>query len=348
MAKMVKFPKIFQFRDVIRRVRTQHDFKGLDENEKPIYEHTSSYPAYQFIGTVKLHGTNSSVVFDTNGEYHVQSRSRVITVESDNAGFAAFIHGVDREMQRGAEPARIPHPLSDFFGENIAVYGEFCGGNIQRGVALNQLPKMFVIFNYRRLNEDDENKYCQLLMSEDEVEELNAHNIYFIWQFPTFKLTVDFENPTMAQNEIVKLVDAVDNECPVGKYFGVSGVGEGIVWSRIDDPSSQYWFKTKGESHRVSQVKTVAAVDVEKVNSVQEFIEMTVTQNRLEQGLEYIREQGLTIERKNTGTYLKWVVGDILKEELDTLTGNGLCAKDVTGEISRTARPFWFKECDKL
>jgi len=348
MTKMVKFPKIVQFRDVIRRVRTQHDFKGLDENEKPIYEHTSRYPVHQFRGTVKLHGTNSSVVFGTNDEYYVQSRTRVISVESDNAGFAAFIHGVDRSMQRGVAINQLPHPLGDFFGENVVVYGEWCGGNIQKGVAINQLPKMFVVFGYRRLNEDDESKFCQLLMSKDEVEELNAHNIYFIWQFPTFELTVDFENPELAQNEIVKMVEAVENECPVGKYFGVHGVGEGLVWVRADDPSSQYWFKTKGERHQVSRVKTIAPVDVEKVNSVREFIEMTVTQNRLEQGLDYIREQGLTVERKNTGTYLKWVVGDILKEELDTLTENGLCAKDVNGEISRAARPFWFKECDKI
>ena len=104
--------------------------------------------------------------------------------------------------------------------------------------------------------------------------------------------------------------------------------------------------KVKGEKHSVSKVKTLAPVDIEKLNSINEFVEMTVTPQRLEQGIATMLEQDITIERKNTGDFLRWIVNDILKEELDQLTGNGLCAKDVGKAISTKARPFWFSKCD--
>ena len=58
---MKHFEKIGQFRDVIRCVRDQHDFQGLDENGKAIMNHETPYPTITFTGTVKLHGTNSGV-----------------------------------------------------------------------------------------------------------------------------------------------------------------------------------------------------------------------------------------------------------------------------------------------
>jgi len=329
--EMIKFPKIGQFKDVIRHVRTRHDYQGKDESDAPIYRHDSPYPTLTFEGTIKLHGTNAAIVFDADGNYHIQSRSRVINVVSDNAGFAAFVAGLPEEFMKNAP-------------RNFAVYGEWCGGNIQSGVAINGLPKMFVIFAYRDLEND-----CWLRFPEDDVDEdflktANDANIYHIWQFPKYTLEIDFNHPELVQNEIIKLVEAVEAECPVGKHFGNSGIGEGIVWKCLDDLSSEFWFKTKGEKHSVSKVRTVAEVDVEKMNSVKEFVDATVTTNRLEQGLDVLKERNIPLDMKSTGDYLRWVVTDILEEEAAMLGASGLCAKDVGGEISRRAREFWFNQ----
>lgn len=136
------FSKIGQFRNVIHHVKSQTDFKGVDASGEAIYDHTSDYPVMQFRGTVKMHGTNSAIVLDENREITIQSRSRTITVLNDNAGFAAFAAG------------RIDHFFElydilskEFNTKKIIFWGEFAGGNIQKGVALNGLPKMFVLFD---------------------------------------------------------------------------------------------------------------------------------------------------------------------------------------------------------
>ena len=326
--EMKKFPKIRQFADIIRHVKSRADFQGLDADEQPIYRHEADYPTLNFTGTVKLHGTNAAVVWGENGDYHIQSRSRIITVADDNAGFAAFLAGLGTDI----------YALKM---ENCAVYGEWCGGNIQKGVAITGLPKMFVIFGAKTVGEDGAWQY--LNFSREEIRGLNENNIFLISQFPVYKISIDFERPEIAQQTIIDMVEVVENECPVGRYFDSIGIGEGIVWTCDQDPTSELWFKTKGEKHSSSKVKKVAAVDIEKVNSVREFVAQTCTENRMNQGLDVLRERGIELSMKSTGDYLRWVVTDILDEEATLLGESGLCAKDVGGAISEKARPFWFK-----
>lgn len=44
---------------------------------------------------------------------------------------------------------------------------------------------------------------------------------------------------------------------------------------------------------------------------------------------------------KNIGSFLKWVGTDIIKEESDTIVGNGFEVKDVTKAINNLAKE-WF------
>jgi len=340
MTSFVKFPKIRQFRDVVKHVKSKTDFKGVDENGHAIYEHTEQYPTIRFDGTVKLHGTNSAIVFDENGKIHVQSRSRIINVQNDNAGFAAFVAGL---------PDDLFHPST----KNLAVFGEWCGNGIQKNVGINELDKMFVIFAIKDLIKDEfidiKSAVKEGLSSNSKIlNSLNEHRIFYINQFPSFSIDIDFNCPEVAQQKLAEYTDMVEKECPVSKYFGVSGIGEGIVWNNSEDQSSAFKFKVKGQKHSVSKVKTLAAVDIEKINSVKEFVDITVTQQRLEQGIEVLKERGLPITRKSTSEYLRWVFNDIISEEIDVLTGNGLCAKDVGAAISNAARPYWFKCADAL
>ena len=54
--------------------------------------HDIPLPTLTFTGTVKVHGTNAAIVRLKDGTIYAQSRSRIITPTSDNAGFAAFVH----------------------------------------------------------------------------------------------------------------------------------------------------------------------------------------------------------------------------------------------------------------
>jgi CxxC motif-containing protein len=139
---------------------------------------------------------------------------------------------------------------------------------------------------------------------------------------------------------------AVENECPVGKHFGVSGIGEGLVFKPIDPAwnSSKFWFKVKGSKHSVSKVKTLAAIDVEKVQNIPDFIEKTVTENRLKQGVEVLQRNGVgAIEHKHIGDFIRWVYNDVIKEEKDTLLASGLEEKDLGGPVAKKAKEWLFK-----
>jgi hypothetical protein len=63
----------------------------------------------------------------------------------------------------------------------------------------------------------------------------------------------------------------------------------------------------------------------------------------MRQGLDYLREQQLTIEMKNIGTFLKWLNNDIIKEEKDTMEESNIDAKDI-GRALQSKAKTWFQQ----
>jgi hypothetical protein len=111
---------------------------------------------------------------------------------------------------------------------------------------------------------------------------------------------------------------------------------------------SDYWFKVKGEKHSTSKVHKLASVDVEKVASLQEFVKNHVTENRMKQGLTVIvDEQGKPFEMRSLGDFLKWVHGDILKEEQDTIVASQLDMKQLSKYVSQSAKHWYVEQLDK-
>lgn len=315
---MKKYPSIEQFRQVIREVKSRHDFVGKDEDGKVIYQHTSDYPVLDFKGTVKLHGTNAGIVFYKD-RVEFQSRERVLSLTSDNAGFMLAMSAKDLSFLISGIA----------FEESVAVYGEWCGGSIQKGVGLSKLPKMFVIFGYMAdghwvdINRSDSNQ-----------------GIYHIDDFPTFNVRIDFNYPEQIQNRLIELTLQVEEKCPVAAHFGVDGVGEGIVFTCVSDPTIK--FKSKGEKHSASKVKVLNAVDTEQVESIREFVEYAITENRLKQGLQYLSENGFELSPKSTGDFIGWVVRDVIKEEQDTIVKNQIDLKKANGIIAAKIKAWFF------
>jgi len=335
----VAFTKIPQFRSVIRNVIAQSQFLGLDADGEPILNPNAEKPTINFSGTVKLHGSCASVSFSPGtGEIWYQSRKRIITVESDNHGFAHFCESrknIIMELLRNTTD-ELSSDLSDI--GIISIFGEFCGRGIQKGVAISQLPPMFVIFAVKIVPAGVASSFYiepKGLRSADD-------RIFNITDFDTYSVNVDFNYPELAQAEFIDIVEKVEAQCPVGKKLGVEGIGEGVVWVGFHD-GVWHVFKTKGSLHSVSHVKTVAAVDVEKVSSIMEFCDYSVTENRMRQAIDEIFiSTGEEITIKRMGDFLRWVVKDIAKEEMDVLLKNELTMKDVSRSISNKARP-WFQ-----
>ena len=118
-------------------------------------------------------------------------------------------------------------------------------------------------------------------------------------------------------------------------------VGEGLVY-KIDTEKGTIRFKVKGEKHSSSKVKKLAPVDTEKLNSIREFAEYSVTESRLEQGIEKVfTSVNEEIDIRKMGNFLRWITNDIIKEEMDTLKDNGLEPKEITKAVSNIARQ-WF------
>lgn len=127
-------------------------------------------------------------------------------------------------------------------------------------------------------------------------------------------------------------------------YFKVDLVGEGIVWSCID-PSFQdieVRFKTKGEKHSTSKVKTLAEVDVEAIENLNKLVEAVVTDSRLDWALDnMIREQQKPFEMESMGDFIRTVYNDVVKEELDLIEASGFDAKKMGSPIANKARPWY-------
>ena len=350
MSKFVSFPSIRQYKDAIKQIQQSAKF------------HEVSIPTLRFYGTVKLHGTNAGIVCDSAGKWHTQSRERAIVPGDDNAGFAGAVYGSAEAWNKVFENLGVSK-LSE--KQQLCVFGEWCGGNIQKGVGISKLPKMFVVFGVgvatQEQTEGGEEHFniawWELTPELRELftAELRNFQFHFSTDFETFFVDVDCEVPALQQNEFAKLTLAVEEECPVAKQLLPDSeeilIGEGIVWE-VDLGGSTYdpllrntlrtlRFKTKGEKHSASKVKVVAQVDETKVKGIEEFVEFACTQNRLQQGLDKLAEKGLEPVSENTGEFIRWVIGDIAKEEAGTLEASGLTLKEVSNRIASKARSFY-------
>ena len=344
MKKHISFPSIEQFRHINATVNRQFNFVGLDENGEAIYDHNKDKPTLKFKGTVKLHGTNAGICFNNEDGMWAQSRENIITPESDNAGFAFFVES-NREIFESMFAHIAERDGIDLNTNTLSIYGEWCGGNIQKGVGISNLPKSFFIFGVKvtpHVETDEERKSKPAYWISYHGLKAPDAKIYNIDDFQTWEMDIDFNRPELSQNKLSELTIAVEEECPVAKAFGFSGIGEGIVWS-CEFKGVVHRFKVKGEKHSSSKVKTLAAVDVEKVNSIKEFVDYAVTESRFNQGIEKTFPNNEPIDIKKMGALIKWVTDDIIKEEMDTMKASNLEPKDVNKYVSTKVRDMFFK-----
>lgn len=314
-----KFSKIEQFRNIVKQVR---DYCS---------HHKEPLPAVYFKGTIKLHGTNAGVGIK-DGELFCQSRSRIITPEDDNFGFANFV-----QDNKSYFKSLLNYVCNRAEVDSCILYGEWCGGNIQKGVALSELDKMFVVFDGKGYEGGNE-----ISLDIKYIDFDSKYKVYNIYEFPSYNILIDFNNPEESVNTLTSITEKVEKECPVGKYFNVSGVGEGVVWTSMFKDNNLR-FKVKGEKHSVSKVKKLTSVDPEVLESVKKFVDYAVTNNRLEQG---IREVGL--DQKNVGKFIGWVSKDINDEEKDVLEKNNLTMKQVGSKIADRARDFYLNKLNSF
>jgi hypothetical protein len=337
MKQFKRYPSIEQFRSVVKQVKEQVSYVGKDEDGKPIYDFTKPLPTITFKGTVKLHGTNAAIGYSKQEGLWCQSRERILSVEKDNAGFAFWV-----ESNRLYFENTLSTIDTAFNYDTVIVYGEWGGSGIQKGVGISELSKAFYPFTVEYL-EDGVVVYTVILpCGDDKCNWLHYQQIgmYPITKFKTYSVDIDFKCPELMQNKLGEITQEVENECPVAKEFGVTGIGEGVVWT-AEWNNQVLRFKVKGEKHSSSKVKTLASVDVEKVSGAVEFATNVVTDSRFNQAIENVFN-GIPFDIKQLGDVIKWVMNDVLKEEIDTMSANGLEPKDVGKYISQNVKDKFF------
>lgn len=325
MKEFMKYPSIDQYRNAVKLVKNYIKWNNISES-KPF--------EVLLTGTVKIHGTNAAIGYcPETGEVWAQSRNNIITPQNDNFGFAFWVH---------ANMDKFKAAFEKVYGEeggNIYVFGEWFGGNIQKGVGVNGLKKGFCMFDVYADDgwEKDFNDFANELEFVWEIP-----NIHHKFDFDTEFKKVDFIEPEKFTNYFADITQAVEDECPVAKYFGVdNGVGEGVVWTGWIN-GEPFRFKVKGQKHSSSKTKEIAKVDTERLESISHFVEYAVTVSRLDQGAHELGF-GKELDRTKTGDFVRWIANDIIKEEADTLVDNGLEWSDVASQVSKRAAS-WFIE----
>lgn len=341
--EFVSYPSIEAFKNVNHDLK-KHNGGGL-----------AHLPTVKFTGTTKVHGTNAGIVlwFDSM-DFQCQSRKRILSVgKQDNAGFAAYV-----ESQYGREGVVELCGDVQARGLGVAVYGEWCGANIQSGVAVSGMEKQFVIFGACLiLGKDNAGGWIREWIDIDILNIGGLKWTHKITDFGTYEIDIDFNNVEPAIETLNKLRDDVENECPVGTRLNPSSenkIGEGIVWTGSDDAGNFYMFKHKGDKHqktgKTREIKVAKSYTDEQRAAVDAFIPLALSEGRLSQGLEVMNLEGVELDRKNTGNYIGWVMSDISRElrlEIAELETDHLISwKALTSPILQQVRAYWFEAID--
>jgi hypothetical protein len=275
-----------------------------------------------------------------DGKLNAHSKNKALTIEEDNAGFCQFVTENEDYFHSRLDS------ISDYIGAtDIYVYGEWCGPKIQGGVAISKLPeRSFFIFAIKyRKNDIEEFKWVTDPMIYLSMIADANHNVYNIFSYPTYSISIDFERLEEAEKIIEKIVNMVEEECPVGNSFGIKGIGEGVVWTG-SYKGEHLMFKSKGLKHRNATKPKKPKSRAENAEVIEKFSIYATPEWRLEQMYNETFDilNGGKGDIKGLGKFIKAVIKDVEKEEQKELEELGLELKDTTRAITEVAKKWFF------
>jgi hypothetical protein len=296
----------------------------------------------KFRGTVKLHGTNAGVAC-TEEALVAQSRTRNLAVDDDHHGFAKFVVAQTEAIRDLERKLRDQHGIAA--STKLVLYGEWCGPGIEKKVAITGLPEKQLVLFGAKIVEGEESTYLDIIGPlNDAYKDASIHSVF---DAGTWELEVDFSDPESRQkalDQATEWTQVVGTECPYAARFGVKGPGEGIVWLPLEEhwgKSDLYW-KSKSDHHKVTKSdKAKPDLAPEVLAGINQFVEFAVTENRLDQGISVLQEQGLAVDIKAISHFLKWFGQDVKRECAVELESNELEWKTVSKAVTNKARN-WF------
>lgn len=296
-----------------------------------------------YAGTIKVHGTNISLVFrDSDAiNFTVQSRNKTIVPgPADNAGAAGYLTTVPNISTLVSQIFRVRGTPAVF--STLIIAGEWAGKGIQKGAGVCELPHFFYIYNI-----SIDGVWVEML--DYASVSMQTARIFNAYNFPSFRVQLDLRDHTVAYKQMLSHTTAVFEKCPVAAALGGSGHGEGIVWTMLTNgryPMKKLMsFKTKAAEFSVTS-KAPRVKPQSSANEIaKQFVQYAVGKLRLEQGMDYMQEMGYPIKRQNAGTFSKWVTDDAVREERATMKEMGAEESLVRSKVSEMARKYWLEEC---
>jgi hypothetical protein len=295
-----------------------HAFPHIDNFEQHadtiknnLKEGQSSVMSYK--GHIKVHGSNHGIVFNPlDGEMYIQGRNRVIhDGNNDVHKFTAFF-----EEHKGAYTSIFKELIKITGNNQVVMYGEFAGKQIQPGAGVSEVDPFFYIFGV--LVKDKPSYWLDVT---DHEKTLQRARIVNKAMFPTFEAEVDYNKLDEARVYLNAMTMLISKKCPVAWHFGVKdGIGEGIVWYCTSTKSKNTMsnlFKTKGP-----EVAPTLILEEDKKtikSNIDAFFDKTVTDVRCEQGIAYLKEIGEPITIRSIREFMFFVVEDILREESELI-----------------------------
>ena len=226
---MNKLGKIYDLKTTINDMRSYFDY--VNESNKSDH---SDYPTLYCIGTVKVCGTQMCVV-ESNHQRHYQSKNKIITVNDDNYDCAKFCeehkYNFDSIFNKIYKNYGYDEDLT------YCVFMEYFGKNISgHNTAISNLDRKAMIFDVRVFDNQKNLVYSELdnIISCNYdcgpiISKLYGHDIFNTYMFKTYELMLNLQNPEETTEKINIILQSIENECPVGKFFNKIGICEGIV-----------------------------------------------------------------------------------------------------------------------
>lgn len=321
-----------------------------------IRKYTKSYPEIlngnsivKYRAKIKLHGTNSAIRIYQDGRVIAQSRTMDLVEGADNCGFAKWVEANKKLWLQ----------IADDSDEDVIIYGEFAGKGVQSGVAIGQIDKkIFAVFAARLLNHEDSLIVEPWLLTK--LVEAIPDTYVLPWCDAEYEVNWAESAESLAPvvERINQHVFAVEQNDPwVENTFGIKGIGEGLVLYPVSTEHTGYinyknlTFKAKGDKHKNIKTSQPAQVDASTADSINQFVEMVLTEARLDQGVHAVDQSSTEppeLSMKYIGKFIAWVVNDVQKETKDELAASNLEWKQVSKAVGDKARAWYIEQVNKV
>lgn len=103
-----------------------------------------------------------------------------------------------------------------------------------------------------------------------------------------------------------------------------------------------------GAEHSNSHVRVMVTVDPVKYATEQKFLEVAASEERLEQGFNFVIHNFGSASEKNTGDFLRWLFNDVVKEMTEEMKLAGIEEKNLGKMLAQKARPWYFARLNKV